>query len=138
MLPFAKSLFAAALGLGLGSGDATPIDFSALSDFEFRPGMKLPEHVTKLDKQKVRIAGFMMRDGPDNGPVSYFMLVSDSCGCEGTPFLNELMFCDLEVGQTTEIHPGIVTVEGTLFVGEVVEDGVVTSLYNLDVDKVEH
>lgn len=118
--------------------DPKPVDFASLSDFKFVRGMKLPDHVTKLDKKKVRISGFMGRDGSGAGPVDYFMLINDACGCNGTPFLNEIVFCDMAQGTTTDIFPGIVTIEGTLYVGEVVEDGVVTSLYNLDVDRIVH
>lgn len=136
MRPLSQYLLAAVLGFGVTRDEALPVDFAALSDFEFVQGMKLPEHVTKLHKKKVKLTGFMMRDGGGSGPVDYFLLVSDQCGCQGMPFLNEVVFCDLDPGKQIELLPGLVTVEGTIFVGEVVEDGVTTSLYNLDVDKV--
>lgn len=136
MRPLAKTVLAAAACFALVQDGVIAVDFASLADFKFEPGMKLPEHVTKLDKKKVRLTGFMMRDGGGDGPVEYFLLVSDQCGCEGMPFLNEVVFCDLESGKSTEVLPGLVTVEGTLFVGEVVDEGTTTSLYNLDVDRI--
>lgn len=136
MAPLPKTFLATFVCLGLCADDPTPIDFASLSDFTWVRGMSLPTHVTKLDRVKISITGFMARDGGDTGPVDYFLLINDACGCNGIPFLNEIVFCDMPPGQKTDILPGIVTVEGTLYVGEVVYDDVVTSLYNLDVDKI--
>jgi hypothetical protein len=49
--------------------------------------------------------------------------------------MNEIIFCALPEGTTTEIRPGIVHVTGKLYVGEVKEDGVVVMIYQMDVDE---
>ncbi|MGE0143678.1 MAG: hypothetical protein AB7I19_11160 [Planctomycetota bacterium] len=136
MVPLTRFVLAAIACLAADADDPTEIDFASLSDFTWVQGMKLPEHVTKWNEKKVRISGFMERDGAGVGPVDYFMLINDSCGCEGTPMMNEIIFCDMPPGQQTDILPGVVTIEGKLFVGEVEEDGVVLSIYNFDVDRV--
>lgn len=118
-------------------GEPVEVDFAALSDFVFTPGMTLPAHVTKLDKQTVRISGFMMREDGGDGPTEYFMLVNDACGCQGTPKLNEILFCAMPQGQTATLRPGTVHVVGTLYVGEVEEDGATIALYCVDVDQIE-
>ena len=122
----------------LPAGDPIKTSFSVLSSFTYKEGMTLPKEVTDLDEKVVTISGSMQREVPGSNPVEQFLLVNDACGCNGTPFLNEIVFCDMAQGTTTDIFPGIVTIEGTLYVGEVVEDGVVTSLYNLDVDRIVH
>ena len=137
MLFAARNLLALAAAFGPLAGEPTDVDFATLSDFDYVEGMKLPEHVTKLDEKTVRISGFMAREAPGEGPVEYFLLINDACGCEGTPFLNEVLFCAMPPGQTTDLLPGTVTLVGKLFVGEIVEDGVVIALYCMDVDRIE-
>ena len=83
------------------------------------------------------ISGCMQREVPGSNPVEQFLLVNDACGCNGTPKLNEVVFCTLPAGTTTDIKPGIVTVTGKLYVGEVKEDGVVVMVYQLDADTVK-
>lgn len=137
-----KLAHTAALGLTLllPPGDPTEVDFQALSGFDYKEGMQLPAEVTQHNEQSVVIAGFMRREdemsaaGGDD--VEYFMLVNDACGCEGTPKLNEIVFCAMPEGKTTKILPGIVKVTGTLYVGEEKEDGVVLALYTMDVDSL--
>jgi len=113
------------------------VDFASLSDFEYREGMTLPVHVTKLDRKTVRISGFMAREEPGEGPTEFFLLINDACGCEGMPKLNEVLFCAMPPGEKTTIRPGNVSVVGTLFVGEIEQDGYVVALYCLDVDRIE-
>ena len=81
--------------------DPQEVDFAALSDFEYVEGMTLPEHVTRLDQKTVRISGFMAREEPGDGPVEFFLLINDACGCQGMPKLNEVLFCAMPDGQTT-------------------------------------
>ncbi|MGA1523068.1 MAG: DUF3299 domain-containing protein [Planctomycetota bacterium] len=132
-----KSLVAlAALALPVADEPET-VDFASLSDFKYVEGMELPAHVTKLHEKKVRISGFMAREVQGEGPVEYFLLINDACGCEGVPFLNEVLFCAMPEGEKTEILPGSVALVGTLFVGEIVEEDCVVALYCLDVDKIE-
>ncbi|MFO0279182.1 MAG: DUF3299 domain-containing protein, partial [Planctomycetota bacterium] len=93
--------------------------------------------VTVLDEKVVEIRGFMQRESPGSEPVNSFLLINDACGCTGTPKLNEIVFCTLPDGVTTEVKPGVVTVTGKLYVGEEKEDGVVIMLYQLDADTVK-
>jgi hypothetical protein len=132
-----RHLLTACLAFAPLADEPIAVDFASLSDFEYVEGMQLPAHVTKLDKKRVRISGFMARENPGDGPVEYFLLINDACGCEGTPFLNEVLFCAMPEGERTEIRPGNSTVVGTLYVGEIEEDGYVVALYCLDVDRIE-
>jgi len=91
-----------------------------------------------FDQEVVRISGFMQPEIEGEEEVEFFMIVDDACGCEGTPKLNEILFCAMPGGEATEVLSGSVTVEGTLHVGEQVVDGEVVALYSLDVDSVEN
>ncbi len=121
---------------GSSGSEATEVDFATLSGFDYVEGMKLPDDVVALDEQEIEISGFMQREDGGDGPVEFFMLIDDACGCQGTPKLNEILFCAMPEGETTEILAGTVTVTGKLYVGEEKDDGVVVTLYSLDADSV--
>lgn len=116
--------------------DPEPVGFPVLAGYEYRVGMTLPKEVTALDEQEVQIRGFMQREFPGSGPVNSFMLINDACGCNGTPMMNEIVFCTLPEGVTMPIKTGVVTVTGKFYVGEELEDGDVILIYALDADTV--
>ncbi len=116
--------------------DPVDVDFATLSNFDYVEGMKLPKAVTKYDEETVTISGFMAREDEGSGPVEFFLLINDACGCEGTPKLNEIVYCAMPEGETIEIQPGTVEVTGMLYVGEEKEDGFVVGIYSLDADSV--
>ena len=129
--------FALLLPLGLVTQDPVRTSFAVLAGFDWTPGMKLPDEVTKLDSQKVQIGGFMMRESPGSGPVAQFLLINDACGCTGTPKMNEIVFCAMPEGVTTDIKNGVVQVTGTLYVGEQKEEDEVVAIYVMDVDSIQ-
>jgi hypothetical protein len=118
------------------SQDPVRVGFDVLASYTWQPGMKLPAEITKLDEKIVIVSGFMQREVPGGAPVNQFLLINDACGCNGTPKLNEIVFCTLPEGTTMNIAPGIVTVTGRLYVGEAVEDGEVVMIYQMDADTV--
>ncbi len=123
---------------GVPGDDPETVDFSVLSGFEYQEGMELPTEVTQHDEKTIKLSGFMRReDGADGEEVEFFMLVNDACGCEGTPKLNEIVFCALPEGETTKILPGTIEITGTLYVGEEKEDDIVLALYTMDVDSID-
>jgi hypothetical protein len=127
-----------ALGLiVVAAGDPIPVGFAKLAGFDWKDGMTLPKEVTELDEKVVEVRGFMRREEPGGSAVNSFLLVNDACGCNGTPKLNEIIFCTLPDGVTMDIKPGVVTVTGKLYVGEEKEDGVVIMLYQMDADTVK-
>jgi hypothetical protein len=116
--------------------DPASIGFPVLAGYEYKEGMQLPESVTKYDGKKVILSGFMKREDGGEGECAEFLLVNDACGCQGTPKLNEIVFCTMPEGQLAKIAPGVAKITGTLYVGEEKDDGTVISLYTLDVDKI--
>ena len=123
--------------LGLLAQDPEKISFAVLAGYDYTEGRTLPKEVTDLDEKVVSIAGFMMRETPGSSPVNQFMLINEACGCNGTPKMNEIVFCTLPDGVTMDILPGVVTVTGKLYVGEETEDGVVVMIYQMDADTVK-
>ena len=111
--------------------------FAVLSGFVWSEGMTLPKDVRALDNLQVDISGFMVREVPGSGPVNTFLLINDACGCNGTPKMNEIVYCALPDGVTMDVKPGIVHVVGKLYVGEQKEDGAVVALYSMDADTVQ-
>jgi hypothetical protein len=135
-MPLARAAALVALLAVLPAGDPIPVDFAVLSGFDYVEGMELPASVTRYDEQTVTVSGFMQREDGGEGDTEFFMLINDACGCEGTPKLNEIVFCAMPPGQPTPVRAGVVKVTGTLYVGEQREDGVVWGIYSLDVDTV--
>lgn len=117
--------------------DPVAVGFGKLAGFDYTEGMTLPTEVTALDEKVVTMRGFMRREVPGSGPMSSFLLVNDACGCTGTPKMNEIVFCTLPDGVTTDEKTGLVTVTGKLYVGEEKEEGVVVMLYQMDADSVK-
>ena len=117
--------------------DPPKVGFAVLAGFDYEEGNEPPKEVTKYHKKAVTVGGFMTTEDGSEGEVEFFILVNDACGCEGTPKLNELVFCAMPEGETITIKPGIAEVTGTLFVEEQKEDGVVVALYSMNVEKVE-
>ena len=122
--------------LAMAASDPEPLGFEVLAGFDYTEGMTLPTEVTDWDEKEVSIRGFMRREFPGDGPVNSFMLINDNCGCTGTPKMNEIVFCMLPEGVSEDVHEGVVTVTGKLYVGEEREDGVVIMIYQMDADTV--
>lgn len=117
--------------------DPISVGFGKLAGFDYTEGMTLPTEVSDLDEKVVTVRGFMRREVPGSGPLNAFLLVNDACGCTGTPKMNEIIFCTLPDGVTTDEKTGLVTVTGKLYVGEEKEEGVVVMLYQMDADTVK-
>ena len=123
--------------LVLPMADPVKASFEELAGFEYAPGKPLPARVMAFDGKAVAISGFMQREVPGSGPVNEFLLVNSACNCNGTPKLNEIVFCTLPDGVTMDVLPGFVHVTGTMYVGEQKEDGEVVALYVMDADEVK-
>ena len=99
--------------------------------------MELPADVSGYNGKQVSVSGFMATEDGSEGDVEYFIIINDACGCEGTPKMNEMVFCVMPSGETTRLKDGRVTVTGKFHVSEEKEEGVVVSLYGLEVDSVK-
>lgn len=119
------------------SSDPQELTFGILAGFDYKEGMTLPKEVSNYNRKQVRVSGFMATEDGSEGDVEYFIIINDACGCEGTPNMNEMVFCAMPEGKTTKLRDGRVMVTGTFYVSEEKEEGVVISLYGLEVDSVK-
>jgi len=117
--------------------DPISVGFGKLAGFDNTEGMTLPTEVSNLHEKVVTVRGFMRREVPGSGPLNAFLLVNDPCGCTGTPKMNEIVFCAMPEGVTTDIKNGVVQVTGTLYVGEQKEEDEVVAIYVMDVDSIQ-
>jgi hypothetical protein len=123
--------------LAPGTEDATPVDFSALSGFEYEEGMELPESVRKLNGKKIRIVGFIRTEDGRTDDIDVFWLVDQNCDCEGMPKMNEIILCTMPEGRTISNDDSLIEVTGYLEAGEEREDGYVMSIYRMQVESVK-
>lgn len=100
---------------------------------------QIPDSIKKLDKKKIAIRGFMVPTIVEVEGVRGFLLTrSRSLCCFGEmPEMNEWIEAELPEGKFTDFYSDVViTVYGTIDVGEQRDGGVVLSLYRMDVDEV--
>lgn len=115
--------------------EAEEVDIAKLVAVDYQPGKDLPKEIQDLDGKKIVIRGFMdpAQQTPDR--LTSFRLVTDSCGCIGKPQVHhyvEVTLKDLDAA----FQANIVELEGVLSVGEVEEDGFVTSIYRLEATSI--
>lgn len=111
--------------------DPIEVDIAKLVAINYEEGKPLPQEIQDLDKKRVVIRGFMdpAQQTPDR--LKSFRLVTDSCGCVGKPQVNHYVEVTLKDFDAA-FQANIVELEGVLSVGEVEEDGFVTSIYRLE------
>lgn len=114
--------------------DAHEITLEDLRDFKYRRGKRPPKRIRALDGMRVTITGFMSLDTPEG--VEEYQLISDACGCDGGTKPHHFVLVQLTDGTTT-FSPDEMTLTGIFSVGEVEEDGFVTSLFRLQAESEE-
>ena len=99
----------------------------------------IPDSVKSLDNHEVAIIGFMLPLKLENGRVSEFLLMrSRSFCCFGIPLqLNEWVHVRMVGEGVKSIMDVPLTVYGTLHVGEIVKNGQMSSIYQMDGEKME-
>ncbi|MEZ6021291.1 MAG: hypothetical protein R3F17_14725 [Planctomycetota bacterium] len=111
-----------------------PLTIETLTSAEYRKGQDLPEEVMKFNGKRVRISGYMAR-GLDLG-ADTFELVPQDCEC-GRSKVNHFVKVIIESGAGAEFDPARVQFTGRLEIGEVEEDGFITSLYRLTIESFD-
>jgi len=130
------------------AGEFTPVTFDKLASYVYvYPEMdptkplkdQIPESIKKLANRKIAIQGFMIPVKLEGEEVVEFLLVRNQFACcyGVMPKMNEWIHGKMAPGKTAAFLMDIpITVFGTLGVGEVIEDGVVMSLYRIEADEV--
>jgi hypothetical protein len=105
---------------------------------EPRPDI-FPVSIQALHGKKVAVKGFMIPIAVDGESVTEFLLVRSRLFCcfGVMPKMNEWLHIKMAAGKKSPYAVDIpITVFGTLAVGEVIERGVVMSLYRMAADEV--
>jgi hypothetical protein len=115
----------------LGTGDAAA-NSRAVTD-------QIPASVKALDAKTVSTTGFMLPTKVDDGNATEFLLMkSRSLCCYGlTPNLNDYVAVRMSGPGVKPIMDHLVTVSGTLHVGEIRQNRLLIGLYQMDATKVD-
>lgn len=118
----------------------TKAPWQVLGGFTWAEGQPVPDAVSALAGEKVAVTGYQLTlDVAASGEaLEEFILLESLWGCcfGKPPKMNHAIHARLPEGATAVYSTKPVLVLGALEVGEVREDGVVTSFYRLVVDRV--
>ena len=136
-----------------GDSEYTTVTFDTLAGFfylapdadglpsEASAGRKnqIPAPIRAFNGKKIAVQGFMMPLKVEKGGCKAFLLVRDQgiCCFRRTPRMNEWISVSMKGEQTARlITDQPITIFGTLSVGELIENGTVTSVYRLVADEL--
>jgi hypothetical protein len=99
---------------------------------------QIPDDVRKLDGQRTGIRGFLLPIKMDDGLAVEFLLMRDrSFCCYGAPpRINQWITVRMKDRGVKPVMDTVITVYGTLHVGEMRENGYLVGIYALDADHV--
>ena len=124
-------------------GDLKVVELRAMSDFNFDTASgqnaDIPQPYRDLDGKRVMLAGEMYMPDTASGPVGRFELCYSIANCcvGGPPRVQHFVFARVQPGSRVAYTQGVVNVTGTLHVGVERSGGEVSSVYRMDVEKVE-
>ena len=99
----------------------------------------IPGIIKSLDNREVAVKGFMLPLKLENARVAEFLLMRNrSMCCFGIPLqINEWIQVRMKGDGVKSIMDQPLTVYGTLHVGEIVKDGRISSIYQMDGEKMD-
>jgi hypothetical protein len=124
-------------------GDFLDVDMQAMSNFNFDQARgrddDIPRPYRDLDGKRVRLFGEMVMPSTAGGFVDQFQLCYSiqNCCFGGPPRVQHFVYAKVLPGRSVAYTQGLVNVTGTLHVGVERADGQVSSVYRMDVEKVE-
>jgi hypothetical protein len=126
----------------VSSGDHYEVDLKAMSNFEMDQVngtvADIPERFRKLDGKKVVLEGEIAPTGFEAGPtVTRFSLCYSVAKCcfGGMPKVQHFVACSSPAGK--QINSNAVKVYGTLHVNVINTGGALSSVFQMDVERVE-
>lgn len=123
-------------------GDYKEVNLKAMGNFPFNDRIdteqQVPEIYRKLDGKKVLLVGQMYSDF-SAAQTDRFQLVYSIANCcfGGPPKVQERVFCHMPAGKPTPIYGGLSSVYGTLRIRAMKENGIVVSLFDMDVERIK-
>ena len=99
----------------------------------------IPDFIKSLDNRKIAIQGFMLPLKLENARATEFLIMkSRSMCCYGIPLrINEWVHVRMKGDGVKSIMDVPLTVYGTLHVGEIDKNGRISSIYQLDGEKMD-
>ena len=135
-------------------GDYAEVGFDRLSGYAFempdgvqtnvasagsKSSAQIPDEVKAFDQKKVALKGFMLPLKVDGGVVTELLLMKDQSMCcyGAVPRINDWVSVKMKKGGVKSIMDQPVTIYGKLHVGEMLENGYLVGIYELDGDKMD-
>jgi hypothetical protein len=129
------------------------IGFDKLADYTFtvpegvqtnaeqnaKTSAQIPAAVKAFDQQKVAVKGFMLPLKVDDGVVTEMLIMKDQSMCcyGAVPRINDWVSVKMKKGGVKSIMDQPVTLYGKLHVGEMLENGYLVGIYELDGEKMD-
>ena len=131
----------------------TTVSFDKLSNFTFavpegvQPtnatantnSAQIPAEVKAFDQKNVALKGFMLPLKVDDGVVTEMLIMRDQSMCcyGAVPRINDWVSVKMKNGGVKSVMDQPVTLYGKLKVGEMLENGYLVGIYEMDGDKME-
>ena len=99
---------------------------------------QIPAKVKAFDKKKVSMTGFMLPLKVEGGTVTEFLLLKDQSMCcyGATPKITEWVSVKTGAKGFKSVMDQTITIQGTLHVGAMRENGYLIGIYSLDAEKL--
>lgn len=136
------------------AGDYLEVGFDKLSNYTFavpegvqptnaptksKSSEQIPAEVKAFDQKKVSLKGFMLPLKVDDGVVTEMLIMKDQSMCcyGAVPRINDWVSVKMKKGGVKSVMDQPVTLFGKLHVGEMLENGYLVGIYEMDGDKME-
>lgn len=137
------------------TGDYVEVGFDRLANFSFempeglqptnsvnkatKSSDQIPADVKFFDQKKVALKGFMLPLKVDDGVVTEMLIMKDQSMCcyGAVPRINDWVSVKMKKGGVKSVMDQPVTLYGKLHVGEMLENGYLVGIYELDGDKMD-
>lgn len=130
--------------------DFTPVGFDVLASYNFEvpdgpstnktetADAQIPAKVKAFDKKKVSLTGFMLPLKVESGTVTEFLLLKDQSMCcyGATPKITEWVSVKTGPKGFKSVMDQPITIQGTLHIGAVRENGYLIAIYLMDGEKL--
>jgi len=101
---------------------------------------EIPDSVKKFDKQKIALKGYMLPLKVEDGKITELLILRDQSMCcyGAVPKINEWVSVRMPKGRGVKPVMDVpVTIFGTLKVGEVLENGYLVGIYEMDGERLD-
>ncbi len=130
--------------------DFTSVGFDLLASYNFEmpdgpstnktetADAQIPDKVKAFNKKKVSMTGFMLPLKVESGTVTEFLLMKDQSMCcfGATPKITEWVSVKTGAKGFKSVMDQPVTIQGTLRVGAMRENGYLIGIYSMDAEKL--